>query len=94
MVIKVLILGAVFLLISLAISATALYYDMMNIIFEECGGPAMAVLFAGLALLAFVGGLAVSGVGAVVAFAAVAYLIPAFHQDLVDALKGIRIFCP
>ena len=94
MVIKVLILGAVFLLISLAISATLLYYDMMNITSEECDGPAMAGLFSVLALCVFLGGLFFSGVGVAVSFAAAGYLISEFHQGVTGALKGNRIFCP
>jgi len=87
-------LGAVFLLMSLAISATSLYYDMMNITSEECGGPAMAGLFSVLALCVFLGGLFFSGVGVAVSFAAAGYLISEFHQGVTGALKGNRIFCP
>ena len=87
-------LGAVFLLMSLAISATSLYYDIMNITSEGCGGPGMAGLFSLLALGVFLGGLFFSGVGIAVSFAAAGYLISAFHQGVTGGLKGNRIFCP
>ena len=87
-------LGAVFLLMSLAISATSLYYNIMNITSEECGGPAMAGLFSVLALGVFGGGLFFSGVGVAVSFAAAGYLISEFHQGVTGGLKGNRIFCP
>lgn len=87
------VLGFIFFLMSVAISAISLYHDFTAIANSECGVLGLQVLFGIFGLIAFGVGLLGGSIGVAIALAVFGFIWSFAYQGLHDSIKGNPRFC-
>ena len=87
------VIGAIFILLSIVISAISIYHDMMAITNAECSVLGLQVLFGALLAIVFGIGLLGGAVGAAIALAVAGYLISALYADMANAIRRVPGIC-